>query len=136
MNKEYMEMKADRSREIRDVFNLPTYENLEEFADEMLDAEERRLKEGKAVHGNDHTYENMLTLQHSGDNPAGAEAGYEVMDAPSQEVKVPTEKDGEGELCIEKEKHMEQNSYDEENVQDREEMERIVEGDQEKVKKW
>ena len=31
---------------------------------------------------------------------------------------------------------MEQNSYDEENVQDREEMERIDEGDQEKVKKW
>lgn len=40
MKREY----TDQTRgQIQDVFNIPRYENLEELADNMLDAEERRL---------------------------------------------------------------------------------------------
>ena len=40
---------TDQTRgQIQDVFNIPRYENLEELADNMLDAEERRLAAEKA----------------------------------------------------------------------------------------
>ena len=140
-NQEYIEMMARRSREIRDVFNLPRYENLETFADEMLDAEEKRLKEeekrlkeGKGFKGHDHTYENVPILdkddKHKDDNLAGAEAVYEEMDAITQEGSGSEEKDGES--CIEDGKRVEQNRYDEEEAQGQGE----AKGEQEKSKKW
>ena len=41
MNQQYVEM---TSRQIRNAFDLPTYQNLEVFADEMLKQEEERLR--------------------------------------------------------------------------------------------
>jgi len=122
MNHEYMEMMAWRSREIRDVFNLPRYENLETFADEMLDVEEKRLKEGKVIQGHDHTYENVPILEHKDDNTAGSEAVNDEMEASPQEVSGSNEKDGELESCGEKEKRVDQNRYNEEEAQGRGEL--------------
>ena len=100
--------------------------------EKMLDAEEKRLKEGKGFKGHDHTYENMPILAHNDDNPAGSDAVYEELDASPQEVSGSNEKDGEGEFCVEEEKRVDQERYDEEEAQGRGELK----AEQEKKKKW
>ena len=57
MTQQYMEM---TSRQIRDVFDVPRYENLESLDDQMLEEEEKRLRMEEGTNPSIDTTENVL----------------------------------------------------------------------------
>ena len=106
MNREYI----DKTKgQIQDVFNLPRFENLETLADNMLDAEERRIAaenvKKKNEMGPEDEYVEMgrdgqinavkeNQLEQGGENQLNAQEGNDDIEEPRDEVSKGDDVDG------------------------------------------